>query len=118
LVDKVQRRVQSEGRAKETYCLLCREEGKRNETARDYVTVRLKSGGAVRRIAVCRSHADGLGRSESPYEVVAAPARGVSAKGLARESKHVQGKSEQGNINRSLRRAERFSKGARGRLGE
>jgi hypothetical protein len=118
MVDKVPRRIQSEGSVNETYCALCREEGKPNETARDLVTIRPKSGGRLRRVAVCRSHADGLGKSESPYELVVAPARGVSAKGLARESRHVQGKSERGNINRSLRRAERYSKGQRGRLGE
>jgi hypothetical protein len=118
MVDKFPRPVKAERRVTETYCVLCREEGKPNETARDFVTIRPKSGGRQRRIAVCRAHFGTLGDSQSPYEVVAAPARGVSAKGLAREKKHVEGKSERGNINRTLRRAERFSKGQRGRLGE
>jgi len=118
MVDKVARRARSEGGASERYCVLCKEEGKPGETARDVVTIRPREGGRPMRVALCLAHADGLGRPGSLYEVVAAPARVIPAKGLARQSRHVEGKSEKGNINRTLRRAERYSKGQRGRLGE
>jgi len=118
LVDKVSKIARREGGGTESYCVLCKEEGKPNETARDVVTIRPKRGGTLRRVTVCLAHFNGLGKPESTYELVAAPGRGIPAKGLARQSKHVQGKSEKGNINRTLRRAERYSKGQRGRLGE
>jgi hypothetical protein len=118
MVGKAQRRVSSEGGASDGYCVLCREEGKPNETARDVVTIKPRNGGRERRVTVCLAHLDGFGKPESLYEVVAAPVRGIPAKGLARQIRHVQGKSEKGNINRTLRRAERYSKGQRGRLGE
>ena len=100
------------------YCVLCKEEGNPNEMARDVVTIRPRDGGKPRRAALCLAHFVGLGRPGSLYEVAAAPGRAVPAKGLARQRRHVEGKSEQGNINRTLRRAERYSKGQRGRLGE
>ena len=118
MVEKAPRRTSGKGGARESYCVLCREEGKPNETALDVVTIRPRSGGRVLRATVCLFHLNGLGKPGSVYELVAAPPRGVPAKGLARESKHVEGKSEKGNINRTLRRAERYSKGQRGRLGE
>ncbi len=70
------------------------------------------------RVPLCLAHAEGLGKPGSLYDVVTPPARVVPAKGLARQTRHVEGKSEKGNINRTLRRAERYSKGQRGRLGE
>jgi hypothetical protein len=118
MVDRVTRRVRGEGSASEGYCVLCKEEGKPSETARDVVTIRPREGGRPMRVALCLAHVEGLGRPGSLYEVVAAPARVIPAKGLARQTMHVEGKSEKGNINRTLRRAERYSKGQRGRLGE
>ena len=117
--DKVPRRIQSEGGVSERYCVLCKEEdGKPNETAHDMVTLRPKSGGKLRRVAVCLLHVDSLGKPGFPYEVIAEPARGNRAKGSVRPGEHVLGKSEKGNINRKLRRVERYSRTQRGRLGE
>jgi len=118
MVDKVTRRVRSEGEASDGYCALCKEEGKPSETARDVLTIRPREGGKPMRVPLCLAHVEGLGKSGSLYELVAPPARIVPAKGLARQTRHVEGKSEKGNINRTLRRAERYSKGQRGRLGE
>jgi len=70
------------------------------------------------RVSLCLSHFEGLGKPGSLYELVAPPARVVPTKGSARQNLHVEGKSEKGDISRTLRRAERYSKGQRGRLGE
>ena len=118
MVDKVVRRVRTGGGTSERFCVLCKEEGRPNEAAREVVTIRARDGGRPMRVALCLSHVDGLGRPGSLYEAVPPPARVIPAKGLARQTRHVEGKSEKGNINRTLRRAERYSKGQRGRLGE
>ena len=118
MVVNIASRSRSESGTTERYCILCKEEGKPSETARDVVTIRPREGGRPMRVALCLAHVEGLGRPGSLYEVVTAPARVIPAKGLARQTIHVEGKSEKGNINRTLRRAERYSKGQRGRLGE
>ncbi|MGA2664203.1 MAG: hypothetical protein ABSF83_04595 [Nitrososphaerales archaeon] len=118
MVDKVARGTSGEGGASGRYCVFCKEEGEPEETARDVVTIRLREGGRPRRVALCKAHADALGGPGSMYEAVRPPTKVVPAKGLARQTLHVEGKSEKGNINRTLRRAEGYSKGQRGRLGE
>ena len=117
--DKVPRRIHSEGGVGERYCVLCKEEAsKPNETARHMMTIRPRSGGKLRRIAVCLAHADSLDKVTYPYEVIAEPTRGIPTRGSVRPGKHIQRKSEKGDINRTLRRIERYSKTQRGRLGE
>ena len=118
MTERVARQVRTAGGTGERYCVLCKEEGKPGETAREVVTVRPREGGRPMRLALCLAHLDGLGRPGSLYEAVPPPSRVIPAKGLARQNLHVEGKSEKGNINRTLRRAERYSKGQRGRLGE
>lgn len=118
MAGKAARRVPSRTGEGERYCALCKEEGKPRETARDFVTIRPKEGGSPMRVPLCVAHREGLGKTSSLYELVAPPARAVPAKGQARQALHVEGKSEKGNISRTLRRAERYSKGQRGRLGE
>lgn len=49
-------RIHSEGGVNERYCVLCNEEGKPNETAREMVTIRPRSGGEPGRVAVCPAH--------------------------------------------------------------
>jgi hypothetical protein len=116
--DKVPRRIRSEGGVSERYCVICKEEGKPNETAHDMVTIRPRTGGKTRRVAVCLVHVDSISKPESPYEVIAEPIRGNRSRGSARQSKHIQRKSEQGDINRTLRLVERYGRTQRGRLGE
>jgi hypothetical protein len=118
LVDRIASRSRNESAAAERYCVFCKEEGKPGESAREVVTIRPREGGRQVRVALCLAHVQGLGRPGSLYVLVAPPARTIPAKGLARQTLHVEGKSEKGNINRTLRRAERYSKGQRGRLGE
>jgi hypothetical protein len=118
MYDKVPGRAHSESGVGQRYCVLCKEEGKPNETARHMVTIRPKSGGKPREIAVCLGHADSLGKPASPYEVIAEPARGIPSRGSVRPGKHNEEKSEKGDINRTLRRVGRYSKSQRGRLGE
>jgi hypothetical protein len=117
LDDKAPRRIHSEGGANERYCVLCREEGKPNETARDMVTIRPKSGGEPRKVAVCSGHVESLGEPASPY-VVAEPVRVLPTRGSIRPGKHFQGKSVKGDISRGMRKIERYGKTQRGRLGE
>lgn len=115
----VPRRIQSEGGVSERYCDLCMEEdGKSNETARDMVTVTSRTGGEPRRIAVCLPHFEGLGKPDSPYVVIAEPAKGRRPGSTARPSEHNKGKSQAGEINRTRRQSERYAKTQRGRLGE
>jgi len=118
MVDKATRQVHNEGGVGDGYCALCKEEGRPSETARDVLTIRPREGGKPMRVPLCLAHVDGLGKPGSLYELINPPRRVVPAKGLARQTLHVEGKSEKGNINRTLRRAERYSKGQRGRLGE
>ncbi len=70
------------------------------------------------RVPLCLAHFEGLGKPGSLYELVIPPARVVPVKGSARQNLHVEGKSEKGDISRTLRVTERYSKGQRGRLGE
>lgn len=117
--DKAPRRTHSEGGANQRYCVLCKEEGKPNETARDMVTIRPRSGGEPRRVALCSNHVESLGEPASPYVVVVvARARGFPTRGSARPGRHIQRKSEKGDINRTMRRVERYGRTQRGRLGE
>jgi hypothetical protein len=119
MYEMASRRIHSEGGVTERYCVLCREEeGKPNETAHEMVTIRPKIGGKQRRVAVCLVHVASLGKAASPHEVIAEPIRGNRPKGYAQPVEHVQGKSEKGNINRTLRRVERYGRTQRGRLGE
>jgi hypothetical protein len=109
--------IRSEGGANERHCVLCREQGKPNETARDMVTIRLRSGGGPRRVAVCSSHVKSLGETASPYVVDELP-RGFPTSGSARPRAYVPGKRKSGDISRTMRKAERYGKTQRGRLGE
>lgn len=118
MVDKMARRVRSQVGAVERYCTLCKEEGRPSESARDVVTIRPRGGGKAMRVPLCLAHTEGLGKPGSLYELVIAPARVVPVKGSARQNLHVEGKSEKGDISRTLRVTERYSKGQRGRLGE
>jgi hypothetical protein len=114
---KAQRRIHSEGGVNERYCVLCAEEGKPNETSRDMVTIRPRSGGEQRRIAVCSAHLETLGEPSSPY-LVASPTVSLPTRGSPRPHQNVQRKSQTGDISRTLRRVERYGKTQRGRLGE
>jgi hypothetical protein len=118
MVNRAPRQTSSEGGAGERYCVLCEEDGKPNEIARNMVTIRPKSGGEPRRVAICLVHVDGLGKPESAYKVVAEPTKAVQPKNSARAGKQSQGKSQRGDINRTLRQTERYGKTQRGRLGE
>jgi len=114
---KPQRPIHSEGGVNERHCVLCKEEGKPNETAHDMVTIRLRSGGEPRSVAVCLAHVKSLGEPSSPY-VVAEPVRGFPTRGSARPRTYVPGKKTSGDIPRAMRRVERYDRTQRGRLGE
>src|ERR1700694_1221924 len=101
------RPIHNEGGVGERFCALCKEEeGKPDETAYDMVTIRPRTGGKPRRVAVCFVHLDSLGKPASPYEIIADPNRGIHPQGSAQQGKHMQGKSEKGNANRTRRRVE------------
>jgi hypothetical protein len=82
------------------------------------MTIRARDGGEPRRVAICLTHAESLGSAWSLYEVISEPKRGQHPKGYVRPGQQRQGKNEKGDINRSLRVLERYSKTQRGRLGE
>ncbi len=109
--------VRSEGGVNERHCVLCKEQGRPNETARDMVTITPRSGGEPRKVAVCASHLKSLGESTSPY-VVDATARGFPSRGSARPRTYVPGKRKSGDMVRTIRKAERYGRTERGRLGE
>jgi len=109
--------IRSGGAANERHCVLCKEEGKLNETARYMVTIRPRSGGEPRKVAVCSSHIKSLGETTSPY-VVDELHRSFPARGSARPRTYVPGKRKSGDIPRTMRKAERYGKTQRGRLGE
>jgi hypothetical protein len=109
--------IRSEGGVNERHCVLCKEEGRPNETAHEMVTIRPRSGGEARKIAVCLSHVRSLGEPSSPY-VVAELARGFPARGSARPRTYVPGKRKGGDIVRTMRKAERYGGTQRGKLGE
>ena len=111
------RHVQGDSPAGERYCALCKGEGHPNETARGIVAIRPREGGRLRKVAVCLNHADKVGKAESPYELIAQPARSRNPV-HGRPANRLQGKTEKGDIKRTLRRVERYSKTQRGRLGE
>ena len=114
---KPPRPIRSEGGVNDRHCVLCKEEGKANETARDMVTIRKRSGGEPRRVAACSAHVKSLGEPTSPY-VVAEPIRGLPTRGSARPRPYVEGKKKDGDISRTIRRVERYGRTQRGRLGE
>jgi hypothetical protein len=101
----------------ERHCVLCKEEGKLNETAHEMVTIRPRSGGEPRKVAVCLSHVKSLGEPSSPY-VVAELARSFPTRGSARPRTYVPGKRKGGDIARTMRKAERYGGTQRGKLGE
>lgn len=102
----------------ERHCVLCREEGKPSETARDMVTIRPRSGGEPRRVAVCSAHIKSLGdAATSPY-VVDDQARGFPNRGSARPRVYVPGERKGGDVARTMRKAERYGRTQRGRLGQ
>jgi hypothetical protein len=109
--------VHSEGGVNDRHCVLCKEEGRPNETARDMVTIRPRSGGEPRRVAICTSHLEGLGEASSPW-VVAELARTFPTRGSARPRTYVPGKMKNGDIPRTMRKSERYGGTQRGRLGE
>jgi hypothetical protein len=117
LDEKPPKPIHSEGGVNERHCVLCREEGKPNETAHDMVTIRPRSGGEPRTVAVCLAHIKSLGESASPY-VVAEPVRAFPTRGSARPRTYVPGKRKNGDIPRTIRKAERYGGTQRGRLGE
>jgi hypothetical protein len=109
--------IRSEGGVNERHCVLCKEEGKLNETAHEMVTIRPRSGGEPRKVAVCLSHVKSLGEPSSPY-VVAELARSFPTRGSARPRTYVPGKRKGGDIARTMRKAERYGGTQRGKLGE
>jgi hypothetical protein len=109
--------VHSEGGVNERHCVLCKEEGNPGETARDMVTIKPRSGGASRKIAVCSTHLKSLGEADSPY-VVAELARTFPTRGSARPRTYVPGKRKSGDQPRTMRQNERYGGTQRGRLGE
>jgi hypothetical protein len=109
--------IHSEGGVNERHCVLCKEEGKLNETAHDMVTIKPRSGGEPRRVAVCLAHVNSLGEPTSSY-VVAEPVRSFPTRGSARPRAYVPGKRNSGDIPRTMRKAERYGGTQRGRLGE
>jgi len=115
--DKAMLRIHSEGGVNERYRVLCNEEGKPNETARDMVTIRPRSGGEPGRVAVCYAHLESLREPSSPY-VVAEPAKGQPARWSPRPRQIDERKSQTGDIGRTLPGVERYGKTQRGRLGE
>jgi hypothetical protein len=115
--DKAQKLIHSEGGVNGRYCVLCKEEGRPNETARDMVTIRPKSGGEQRRVAICSAHLETLGEPSSPY-AVSEPTIGPPTRGSPRAHERIQRKSQTGDISRTLRRVERYGRTQRGRLGE
>jgi hypothetical protein len=117
LDEKQGKPIRSEGGVNDRHCLLCKEEGRLNETAHDMVTIRPRSGGETRRVAVCLAHVKSLGEPTSQY-VVAEPVRGFPTRGSARPRAYVPGKRKSGDIPRTMRKAERYGGTQRGRLGE
>jgi|HubBroStandDraft_6_1064221.scaffolds.fasta_scaffold383607_3 hypothetical protein len=109
--------IRSEGGVNERHCVLCKEQGKLNETAHEMVTIRPRSGGEPRKVAVCLSHLKSLAEPASPY-VVAELARSFPTRGSARPRTYVPGKRKSGDIARTIRKAERYGGTQRGRLGE
>ena len=110
--------VRSEGGATERHCVLCKEEGRENETARDMVTIRLRSGGEARKVAVCSAHLKSLGEATSSSYVVDDQPRGFPNRGSARPRSYVPGQRKDGDIGRTMRKAERYGRTQRGRLGQ
>jgi hypothetical protein len=117
LDDKPTKPIHSEGGVNERHCVLCKEDGKLNETAHDMVTIRPRIGGEPRKVAVCLTHIKSLGEPTSPY-VVAEPTRGFPTPGSARPRAYVPGKRKSGDLPRTMRKAERYGGTQRGRLGE
>jgi hypothetical protein len=109
--------IRSQGGVNERHCVLCKEQGMLNETAHEMVTIRPRSGGEQRKVAVCLSHVKSLGDPASPY-VVAELARTFPTRGSARPRTYVPGKRKSGDIARTIRKAERYGGTQRGRLGE
>jgi len=109
--------IHIEGGVNERHCVLCTEEGRPNETAHDVVTIRLRSGGGTRRVAVCLAHVESLAEPTSSY-VVAELVRGFPTRGSARPRTYVPGKRDNRDLPRTMRKAERYGGTQRGRLGE
>jgi hypothetical protein len=116
-LDEKPQPIRSEGGVNERYCALCREQGKPNETAREMITIRPRSGGDPRRVAVCSSHVKGLDETTSPY-VVDAPARAFPKSGSDRPRSHVPGRRKSGDMVRTTRKSDRYGRTERGRFGE
>jgi hypothetical protein len=116
-LDEKPQLIRIEGGVNERHCVLCREEGKPNETAREMVTISPRSGGEARRIAICSTHLKSLGEAGSPH-VVTGPGRVFPTRGSARPMAYVPGKKKNGDISRTIRKAERYGRTQRGRLGE
>jgi hypothetical protein len=111
--------ARSRKQANERYCVLCQEEDGRSEEPADrMVTITPTNGGEERRVAVCLVHLDSLSKPDSPYRAVVAVAKELRTRASTRPVEHDKGKSESGDIKRTLRRVERYSKTERGRLGE
>lgn len=117
LDEKPTKPIHSEGGVNERHCVLCKEEGKPNETSHDMVTIRDREGGEARTVAVCLAHVKSLGEPSSPY-VVAEPVRRFPTRGSDRPRAYVPGKRKSGDIPRNMRQSERYGRTQRGKLGE
>jgi hypothetical protein len=103
----------------ERHCALCEEEdGRPDEPADFMVTITPINAGEERRVALCAKHVESLGKKGSPYRAVEEPAKSRRARIFTRPAEHPKGKSEKGDIKRTSRGVERYSKTERGRLGE
>jgi len=109
----------SESRTSESFCALCEEEdGKNGEPAGYMVTITPANGGGERRVALCVAHVESLKKPGSPYRMVAAPTKTRGVRGATRHVEHNKGRGEKGDIKRTSRGVERYSKSERGRLGD
>jgi len=109
--------IHGDGAADDRRCVLCKEQGRPNETAHGLVTIRPRSGGEPRKVAVCSFHVRSLGEATSPY-IVDELTPSFPTRGSARSHSYVPGKRKGGDIPRTMRRVERYGRTQRGRLGE
>ncbi|HVC27483.1 MAG TPA: hypothetical protein VND40_04925 [Nitrososphaerales archaeon] len=117
LDEKATKPIHSEGGVNGRHCVLCKEQGMLNVTAHEMVTIKPRSGGEPRKVAVCSSHVKSLGEPSSPY-LVDELARSFPTRGSARPRAYVPGKRKGGDIPRTMRKTERYGRTQRGRLGE
>jgi hypothetical protein len=119
MVHRIPPRANSFSGAGERYCVICKEEGGNpTESARHVVTIKLRTGGNPRKVALCAMHFRGIGDPRSSYVLVPELTGAPRPRASAPTDTQKRGSRRKGEVNNSLRQLGRYSKTQRGRLGE